>query len=66
VAKQYIVTEEEFMSLIESLELEALRKNNVMREDHTKPPTHADIHRAFHFVVVRWVQKMGFGGHRGA
>lgn len=64
--KQYVVTEEEFMSLIESLELVALRKNNMMREDLTKPPTFEDIHRSFHYVVVRWVQKMGFGGHRGA
>lgn len=63
--KQYVVTEEEFMSLIESLELEALRKHNIMREDYSKPPTHDDFHRAFHYVVVRWVQNMGFKGHRG-
>ena len=59
MAKQFVVTEEEFMSLIESLEIHALRKNNIMREDYSKPATHEDIHRSFHYVVVRWVQKMG-------
>lgn len=63
--KQYVVTEEEFMSLIESLELVALRKANMMRDDPTKPPSWDDLHSAFHYVVVRWTQKMGFGGHRG-
>lgn len=66
MAKQYVVTEEEFMSLIESLELEALRKHNIVRADPSTPPSWDELHRAFHFVAVRWVQKMGFGGHRGA
>lgn len=52
------------MSLIESLKLHALEKNNIMRDDLSKPATHADIHRGFHYVVVRWVQAMGFGGVR--
>jgi hypothetical protein len=64
--KQYVVTEEEFMSLIESLELVALRKHNMIRDDMSKPPSWDDLHRSFHYVVVRWVQKMGFGGHRGS
>ena len=59
MAKQYVVTNEEFMSLIESLELVALRKANMMREDMSQPPRFEDIHRAFHYVVVRWVQAMG-------
>ena len=63
--KQYVVTEEEFMSLLESLELASLRNDNVIRDDPSKPPTADDMHRAFHFVVTRWVQNMGFKGHRG-
>lgn len=64
MAKQYIVTEEEFLSLIESLELVKLRDNNIMRADFDKPPSKGDMHRAFHYVVVRWVQEMGFKAHR--
>jgi len=64
MAKQYVVSEEEFMSLIESLELHALRKNNFIRDDMGKPPTFEEIHRTYHYVVVRWVQAMGFGGVR--
>ena len=65
MARQYVVTEEEFMSLVESLELAALRKHNMLRDDMTKPPSWDDIHRSFHHVVVRWVQQMGFNARRG-
>lgn len=65
MAKQYVVTEEEFMSLIESLELAALRKSNTLRADPSQPPSWDELHRGFHFVVVRWVQAVGFKAHRG-
>lgn len=65
MAIQYVVTEEEMMSLIESLELHALRKNNIMRADYSTPPTHEEMHRSFHFVAVRWAQSIGFRGLRG-
>lgn len=64
MAKQYVITEEEFMSLIESLELVKLRKANVIRDNMKEPPSWEDIHRSFHYVVVRWIQEMGFGGIR--
>ena len=65
MAKQYVVTEEEMMSLIESLELAKLR----LRDSHAPTsPLHKqdidDVHRTFHGVTVRWAQSMGFNGWR--
>jgi hypothetical protein len=70
MAIQYVVTEEEMLSLIDQLKLTAMQDAGHFRNfkepnaDHSTPPQIADIHRAFHFVVVRWVQAMGFKGHR--
>lgn len=65
MAKVFIVTEEEFLSLIDQLKLQTMIADNVMREDYTKPPTVSDIHRSFHYVAVRWVQAMGCSAVRG-
>jgi len=65
MARQYVVTEEEMLSLIETLELARLRKfdahapsASIHRQDID------DMHRSFHFHVVRWAQSMGFDGYR--
>lgn len=65
MARIYIVTEEEMLSLIDQLELVNLRK----RADHAPASTiHKaeidDVHRTFHHVVVRWAQSVGFDGYR--
>jgi hypothetical protein len=65
MAVQYIVTQEEMMSLIEQLELTSLRA----RDAHAPKATiHKadidDLHRTFHHVVVRWAQSIGFDGWR--
>lgn len=66
MARQYVVTEEEMLSLIESIELGKMRQ---MNEHAPQATIHKqdidDIHRQFHYIVVRWVQAMGFKGHRG-
>lgn len=62
MARVYVVTEEEMIALIDSLELEKMRKEGHYRG--LEKPTLDDIHRAFHFVAVRWVQAMGFKGRR--
>lgn len=79
MARQYVITEEEMQSLIDSLELHRLRQDNVCN-----PTRHLDdawrnlsdkekanigaavdsLHRGFHFVAVRWAQSMGFDGRR--
>ncbi len=72
MAKQYVVTEEEFMSLIEQLELQKLRDRNICDPGREWPPEDKrrlepaidSMHRGFHMVAVRWVQSMGFSGIR--
>lgn len=64
MAIQYVITEEEMQSLIDHLELSKMRDQNIWRSDPSKPATADDMHRAFHFVVVRWAQAVGFKGHR--
>jgi len=61
MARQYIITEEEMLSLIESLEIVKLREANFMRDYSIEMD---DMHRRFHMVVVRWAQNMGFDGYR--
>lgn len=66
MARQYVVTEEEMLSLIESMELEAMRKAGHFRgqDDKLTRQEIQDMHRAFHFIAVRWVQSVGFSGIR--
>ena len=64
MARQYVITEEEMRSLLNRLELKAMQGDNLLREDLSKPPTMADVHRAFHYVAVRWMQSVGFSGLR--
>ncbi len=65
MAKQYVVTEEEMLSLIEGLELTKLRQFDAHAP---ASPLHKqdidDTHRTFHLHVVRWAQQMGFCGYR--
>lgn len=61
MAKQFVVTAEELDQLVESLELAKLRmKENSLS---SKSPEIDDMHRKFHFHVVRWVQDVA--GHKG-
>lgn len=75
MAKQYIITEVEMRGLLDSLEFNKLKQNNIC-----DPHKHLDenwrnlsekekaaviaaidtLHRGFHFVVCRWAQDMGF------
>lgn len=65
MARQYVVTEEEMLSLIESLELNKLRARDAHAPHaaiHKQDIDH--IHRTFHGVTVRWAQSIGFDGYR--
>lgn len=65
MAKQYVITEEEMKSLIRNIELEKMRLDGHFRgtseADFDKFKLD-DMHRRFHYVVVRWSQAMGFSG----
>ena len=65
MARQYVITEEEMLSLIEQLELVRLRmeaKHAPQASIHRSDID--DMHRTFHMYVVRWAQSMGFSGYR--
>lgn len=65
MARQYVITEEEMMSLIESLELAALRKQAAHAPNAIiHKLDYEDMHRTFHHYVVRWAQSVGFDGFR--
>lgn len=65
MARQYIVTEEEMLSLVDQLKLHSLTRDNIY-EPNQPPLTEEDykklrwaidsLHRSFHYVVVRWLQ----------
>lgn len=65
MARQYVITEEEMMSLIEGLELAKLRVTNAHAPKSVVHDPNIDgLHRQFHGVVVRWAQSVGFQGRR--
>ena len=79
MARQYVITEEEYQSLLDKLELINLRNANVCdpmrhmddawrnlsdKEKANMQPAVESLHRGFHYVVVRWAQEMGFDGRR--
>lgn len=65
MAKQYVITEEEMLSLIESLELAKLREMDAHAPNSIiHKPDVDSLHRKFHYVAVRWAQSVGFDGYR--
>jgi hypothetical protein len=54
-----IISDADARALLDKLELRSLHADNILREDPARPPTVSDIHRAFHYVVTRWLQEQG-------
>lgn len=61
--KVYMLTDEDMKGLLDQLELTAMREANITHADVSRPEI-ADLHRAFHFVAVRWTQAHGYSGGR--
>lgn len=58
--KAIIISDADARALLNKLELTAMRgAHHIMREDSTRPASVEDIHRAFHYVVCRWLQEQG-------
>ena len=59
--KAIIISDEEAKSLISSLTIQSMRDCNIWgdKENQTEDQIKNSIHRAFHYVVVQWLQKMG-------
>lgn len=59
--KVIVSKDEDAISLLNRLELVKLRRDYYGRWDNPeKPPTVEEVHRAFHYEVVRWLQEQGF------
>lgn len=56
--KVIIISEVEARALLDQLELRKMRDSNVTSLDPEDPRV-SDMHRAFHYVVCRWLQEMG-------
>lgn len=54
-----IISDADARALLDQLKLTSLQADNIMRDDHDRPPTVSEIHRAFHYVVTRWLQEQG-------
>ena len=54
-----IIQDTDARALLDKLRLQSMYTENTMRGDPNQPATVADVHRAFHYVVVRWLQEHG-------
>lgn len=61
MARQYVLTDAEIEALISSLELTKLREQEFANAADKQKAD--QMHRAFHFQVVRWAQDVA--GYRG-
>ena len=55
--KAYILKDEDFNELLDKLELFNMKKYNILTSE---TPTKDEVHRAFWYVVVRWIQRQGY------
>jgi hypothetical protein len=61
--KAIIISDTDAKALLDCLELEAMRKANHWPAHTPEAQDHAAAHRAFHFIVCRWLQEMGAEVH---
>lgn len=64
MARQYVITEEEMLSLIDQMQLAEKGREDDVRLTPDERNRLSSVHRMFHMVVVRWAQSMGFDGYR--
>lgn len=57
--KAIIITDMDARALLDKLELESMKNKNLLSRDPERMPTLDDVHRAFHYVVCRWLQEQG-------
>lgn len=60
--KAIIIQDTDARALLDKLKLESMLEAGHFRgyeEPEGKPPSISSIHRAFHYVVCRWLQEQG-------
>ena len=55
--KAYILKDEDFNELLDKLELFNMKKGNILTSG---TPTKDEVHRAYWYEVVRWIQRQGY------
>ncbi len=61
--KAIIIEDKDCKALLDKLKLQSMNDSNVMRRNPDSPATLEEVHRAFVFVVVRWLQEQGASLH---
>lgn len=54
-----IIDDKDAKALVDKLKLESLRKDHINMENPDNPLTMEQMHRIFHYQVVRWLQEQG-------
>ncbi len=54
-----IIQDTDARALLDKLRLQSMQSENVMRFDPNQPARVEDVHRAFHYIVVKWFQEQG-------
>jgi hypothetical protein len=57
--KAIIITDVDARALLDKLELKKLQTERLISGDPTRAAMVDDAHRAFHYVVCRWLQEQG-------
>jgi hypothetical protein len=57
--KAIIISDMDARALLDKLKLKSLCSDNILRADPSRPATMDEMHRAFHYVVTRWLQEQG-------
>ncbi|HEY8095892.1 MAG TPA: hypothetical protein VIE65_07310 [Methylobacter sp.] len=57
--KAIIISDADARALLDKLELTAMKGANHFREDYDRPANASEMHRAFHYVVCKWLQEQG-------
>jgi phage replication-related protein YjqB (UPF0714/DUF867 family) len=56
-----IIDDAACQALVDALKLESMRDNGHFRQTNfDEPASVQDVHHAFHYVVVRWLQGQGW------
>jgi hypothetical protein len=56
--KAIIISDADARALLDKLELESLKDSHPRWTD-ANPPKVGEVHKAFHYIVCRWLQEQG-------
>lgn len=57
--KAIIISDMDARALLDKLELTAMKADNHITREDDELVTLSEVHRAFHYVVCKWLQEQG-------